>query len=212
MATHPEEQLYIYEPEQDARARELLLWQHQGKPRLTALVEAFAAGAQLAENTSWAVLVGATTVQGAEGATLDRWGELAGEFRGGLTDAQFRRFLDLRVQANSLFPNEDLLYTVLKSAVSAVEPTEVALFPSAPGGIKAIVYSRDWLGDSLQAHTAALIHTLRPAGTIAPVIETIPGHMALDWEPTPPVIPSIASAPASTAYISSLIYSGRGPR
>ena len=212
MATVPEEMHYLLEPHQDERARELLLWQHSERPRITAFVEALAAGAQLAENTSWAVLIGASTVQGAEGATLDRWGELAGEFRGGLTDAQFRHFLELRVRANSEFPNEDLLYEVVSAAVSTVQPTPITVFPLYPGGLKVLVYSTDWLSEVLQAHTAALVHTLRPAGTIVPIVETVPGHMALDWEDAPPVIPSAALAGSSSAVISSLIYSGRGPR
>lgn len=212
MSAVPDEHHYLLEPHQDERARALLLWQHSEKPRLTAFVEALAAGAQLAENTSWAVLIGASTVQGAEGESLDRWGELAGEFRGGLTDAQYRHFLELRVRANSEFPNEDLLYEIVSQAVSTVQPTPITVFPLYPGGLKIWVYSTDWLSEVLQAHTAALVHTLRPAGTIVPICETIPGAMALDWEADAPVIPSLALIADSEAVISSLIYSGRGPR
>lgn len=215
MAVHPEEHLLLYTPDHEDRAKGLLLWQFKDKPRLNAFVEALGAGAQILEDTLWATLIGTSTVQGSEGVHLDRWGELVGEHRGGLSNEEYRRFIALRLLANKAFPNEDLFWRLVDGAVP--DSATVRTFRLYPAALKAIVYSYDWVGGALQAHTAALLRDARPAGVMWVAIETVPGHMALywpsiDWEPDAPVIPSLAGASSSKAFISSLIYTGRGPR
>jgi hypothetical protein len=204
MSTHPLEHLLIYEPDHVARAKELLLAQHRDKARINAFVAALAKGVQLAENTIWAVIVGATTIQGAEGINLDRWGALVGEFRGGLSNEDYRRFIELRLLANTRFPNEDLLYELVSRAVA---PSTVEVFPMPPGGLQFLVRSPTWLPDSIVAHTAALIRDARSAGRILPIVETVPLHFALDWEDGGTVI----TEGTGGAVVSRLIYSGRGP-
>lgn len=204
MANAVDEHLIIFEPDHDARARELLLWQHHGKPRIEAFISAVAAGAQLLESTAWAVIVGGSFTA-AEGVTLDRWGEMLGEVRGDLDNELYRRFIELRIRVNTEHPSEDALYEVLAAAVA---PSTVKAFPLPPGGLKFIVYSDEFVSDSIRAHTAALIRDFRPAGVIVAVIETVPDRMMLDWEEDAPPIGSAASP--GTGVISRLIYSGRG--
>lgn len=202
-----EEHLVVYRPDHEARAQDLLLRQFQDKPRMAAAAASLGAGAQFFEFHSFAVIIGASTLQGAEGVNLDRWGALVGEFRGGLDNEQYRTFIELRQLVNTSFPNEDRLWTVVSTAV---DPYPIRVWPLYPGGLKVIVASTDWLPDSVKAHTAALIRDFRPAGTIVPIIEFVPDHMALDWEPTAKKI-SFLSAPVFSPVVSRLIYSGRGP-
>lgn len=221
MATHPEEHLLIYEPDQAARAAELLLWQQKAKPRLAALVKALGAGAQLSENTIWAVIVGATTLAGAEGVSLDRWGEMIGEYRGGLDEEDYRRFIALRGRVNTEHPSQDAMFEVLFGADDP--PARGAVYPSVPGapfasgshliadGIVYQVESEDFLDNSVAAHAGALIRDFRPAGIVAPIVEYTVSHFALDWEasdpikPTPPPI----TLGTGTGVLARLIYSGR---
>jgi hypothetical protein len=206
--SHPDEHVIVYVPNHEEKAKDLLLAQDKGKPRTEALVSAFGAGAQALESLSFAVIVGASTLQVAEGVNLDRWGALVGEHRGGLDNEQYRRFIELRQVVNTTFPNEDALWTVISTAV---DPYPLRVWPLYPGGLKVIVASTDWLPDTVVAHIQGLIRDFRPAGTIVPIIEYVPDHMALDWEAGAPLI-SFLSAPApGNPVVSRLIYSGRGP-
>lgn len=204
---HPDEHVITYVPDHEEKAKDLLLWQDRGKVRLEALVASFGAGAQAAEHLSWAVIVGASTLDGAEGVNLDRWGALVGEHRGGLDNEQYREFIELRMMVNTTFPNEDNVWTVLSRAL---EPSTLRIWPLYPAGLKAIVASVDWTSAVVMAHTQGILRDYRPAGTIFPVIEYVPDHMALDWEADAPLI-SFLSAPApGNPVVSRLIYSGRG--
>jgi hypothetical protein len=208
VASHPDEHVIVHVPNHEAKAQDLLLWQDRGRPRLEALVASFGTGAQMAEALSWAVIVGTSTLQAAEGVNLDRWGALVGEQRGGLDNEQYRTFIELRQLVNTTFPNEDRLWTVVSTAV---DPSPARVWPLYPGGLKVIVASTDWLSDVIVAHIQGLIRDFRPAGTIVPIIEFVPDHMALDWEADAPLI-SFLSAPApGNPVVSRLIYSGRGP-
>lgn len=204
MATHPEEHNLIYEPDQAKRAQELLLWQQSDKARLIAFVRALAAGAQLAENTTWAVIVGSTTLAGSEGVNLERWGDVVGEVRGGLTNQEeYRKFINLRVRVNSEAPSEDAMWAVLDAAV---DPSIVTSHYVADGIVYQVA-SLDWTDDAQAAHAGALIRDFRPTGTYAGVMEYVPDHFALDWEANAPVIAGLSSP--GTAVVSRLIYDGR---
>jgi hypothetical protein len=206
MAGHVDEHVVVFVPDHEDRAKDLLLWQDRGKPRLEALVASFGAGAQGAEALSWATIVGASTLAGAKGVNLDRWGALVGEHRGGLDNEQYRTSIELRQLVNTSFPNEDNVWTVISTSV---QPYPVRMFELYPAGMKAIVYSTDALSESLRAHLVGLIRDFRPAGVVLPIIETLPGHFAFDWEADAPLFPSLA-VPTPLPF-SDLIYSGRGP-
>lgn len=208
MADPTEEHLVIYVPNHEEKAQDLLLTQHKNKVRIPALAAAFGLGAQLAEQLSWSVIVGASTLDHAEGVNLDRWGALVGEYRGGLDNEQYRSFIELRMLVNTTFPNEDNVWTVVSRAV---DPYPVRFWPLYPGGLKAIVASEDWLSDAVRAHIQGLIRDFRPAGTIFPIVEFVPDHMALDWEPDAPLIHFLSAPAPGNPVVSRLVYSGRGP-
>lgn len=206
MVNAVDEHLLILEPDHASRALELLLWQHKGKPRIEAFVRALAAGAQLAEHTTWSVLIGATTIQGAEGESLNRWGELVGEYRGGLDDELYRLYIDLRIRVNTQHPSEDAMYALIAEAVA---PYEVRAYDLPPNGKKFYVDSIDPIPDPARTRLAALVRDFRPAGVIVPVIETLPERALFEWETGgPSVITDDETDPIT--LIPDLIYSGRG--
>lgn len=216
MSTHVDEHLLIYNPDNAADALGLLLWQHKGKPRIEALVAALAAGAQLQENTIWAVIIGATTLAGAEGKNLDRWGALVGEFRGGLDEEQYRKFISLRIRVNTEFPNEDNVASVLFEAVDPSvrgNPFGSAMHYLADG-VKIHVQSDEaFLDEAVKTHVGALMRDFRPAATFMAVVESVTDHFAFSWEATDPVKPTpepfAGLSIPGTGVISRLIYSGR---
>jgi hypothetical protein len=169
-------------------------------------VGALAAGAQLSEHTMFAVIVGASTLQGAEGASLDRWGEIVGEQRGGLDDEDLRLFIGLRIIVNTRHPSEDAMWELISTAVAPY-----AVGPALPlsDGVKFYVTSVDALPDPVRTRLASLVASFRPAGKIVKVLETIPERALFEWEAGGPSLITDDEADADTV-IPDLIYSGRG--
>jgi hypothetical protein len=200
-----DDHLVLFEPDHDGRAAELLLWQHRGKPRIEAAVAALATGAQLAEHTSWAVIVGASTVQGAEGVNLDRWGAIVGEQRGGIDDEQLRLFIELRIRVNTLHPSEDAMWSLIADAVA---PYEVRAYDLLDGA-KFYVDSIEPVPDPVRTRLASLVADFRPAGRICTVLETLPERMLFEWEDGGPSLITDDETDPITV-IPDIIYSGRG--
>jgi hypothetical protein len=203
--SHPDEHVIVYEPNQRARAFELLLWQHKDKERIVAFVKALAAGAQLAENTSWAVIAGGSTVDAAEGATLERWGELVGERRGGLDHEQFRKFIGLRIRVNTEAPSENAVGAVL---AEAVDPSVVSSYLVADGIVYQVT-SAAFLDQALATHAGALVRDFRPAAIYAAVVEVLATDMfELGTVAAPGSILGTVASPGEV--LGRLIYAGRG--
>lgn len=201
--SHPNEHLIVYVPDHADRAQALLLWQDRDKPRIKALVRAFGAGAQLAESTGFAIITGAT-LDAAEGATLDRWGELVGERRGGLDVEDFRRFIELRIRVNTEHPGTDEMWEVVDAAV---DPSTVRSYLVADGIIY-LVTSADWLPDSIVAHAAGLVRDFRPMSYYAAVVEQVEGE-ALEIGTVLEPGSTIGSIADPSGTIGRLIYPGR---
>lgn len=204
--SHPDEHLLVVEPDHASRARELLLWQQRERPRLEALVRALATGAQLSEHTAWAVIIGASTLQGAEGASLNRWGEVVGEQRGGLDDEQLRLFIGLRILVNTRHPSEDAMWELISTAVA---PYEVGPALTLADGVKFYVTSIDAVPDPVRTRLASLVADFRPAGVIVKVLETIPERALFEWEAGGPSLITDDERDPVTV-IPDIIYAGRG--
>lgn len=201
-----DDQIILYEPLHGDRAVELMYWQHREKPRLQALVRALAKGAQRLEDTIWAVIVGSTTIAGAEGANLDRWGRIVGEERGDLDEADYRRFISLRMRVNTEFQSEDTTWEILRGAVG---PVPVRRYLVADG-IVWVVQSDDWLDDSVKAHTGALIRDFRAAGYYAAVVEQVPAVEFRLGSVAEPGSTFGSIADPGDSVLGRLIFAGRG--
>lgn len=176
MSVATDEHLIVHVPNHAERALELLYRQHKGKPRIEALVRALAAGAQLLENTTWAVIAGGS-LDAAEGETLTRWGELVGEIQGGLTHEQYRTFIALRARVNTLFPNEDMMWALLDEALAPFQ--EVTRYLVSDGIVWGVEVP-EMPGQPVLDHTAGLIRDARPIGIYSPVVVWTPSSFG--WE------------------------------
>jgi hypothetical protein len=202
MALAPDQYLVVFEPNQAGKALDLLLWQDKGKTNLEGLVFALAKGAQLAEATSFAVIAG-SLLDSAEGVTLDRIGEIVGEPRGALNHEQFQPFIGLRIAANTAFPSEDTVWTMLSEAV---DPSDLTSYRIADGVVY-VVTSDDFLSSPIASHTGLLIRDIRPAGQFVAVTEQVTDGAVIGSIAVPgSLIGSIASP--GTNRIGRLIYSG----
>lgn len=204
--SHPDEHVIVYEPNQEARAHELSLWQDSDKPRLMAALSAFAAGAQLAENTSWAVIAGGSVREAAEGETLDRWGELVGEERGGLGHEDYQRFIGLRIRVNTEHPGEQAMYEVVRDAVA---PSTVSRYLVADGIVYDVWSLGAFVAEPIRAHTGALVRDFRPMAIYAAVTEQIAdSYIAIGTVGTPGTTIGSISSPGAEP-LGRLIYDGR---
>jgi hypothetical protein len=202
MALSPDDYLVIFEPNQAQKALDLLLWQDTGRPLLGALVVALAKGAQLAEDTSFAAIAG-SLLDSAEGATLDRIGEIVGETRGALSHESFGMFIGLRITANTAFPSEDTVFTLL---ASAVDPSTVASY-LIDDGIVFVVTSDPFLPGSIASHSGKLIRDLRPAGMFVAVTEQEVDGAEIGTVATPGTLIGSIATPGPNP-IGRLIYDG----
>jgi hypothetical protein len=161
------EHLLVYRADHESRAFDLLYWQHKSVKRIPALARSFAAGAQVAELLSWTVILGTSTIAGAQGVHLDRWGAIVGEARGGLSEDDYRRFIDLRIRVNTDVPSNENLLEVL---VESIRPSTVTSNPVADGEVHN-VESVEWLPDAIKDHARGLIRDFRPVGFYHAVTE-----------------------------------------
>lgn len=119
-----------------ARAHALLARLLRDKPRVTALLAAWSAQVQAAEDALWSLLVD-TTLAAATGAPLDQLGELLGEARQGLADAPYRAVLRATVLALRSEGTGDELLAICAAllGVPAVTSADVTLTEHAPAAV-----------------------------------------------------------------------------
>ena len=161
----------LLRPNLDEFASSLLLAdQRLNMPRLEAFARALGAGAQVLETLLYSILVG-TSLEGAEGVHLERWGKLVGEQRGGLTDARYREFIELRARVNT---SPDDTSTFKQLLTDAVAPLSVQGWPMYPAGAQFEISGGAFIGDVERSHVAGLLRDLKPAGVAAPVVQRIP--------------------------------------
>lgn len=82
-----------------ARALATLLSQWGGAVKLKALLAALIERVQELDDDAWAMIAGRMLAT-AEGAQLDILGQIVGQRREGLADDDFRRLIEVRIQAN----------------------------------------------------------------------------------------------------------------
>lgn len=81
-------------------ARALLLYTFRDKPRIVALIEALAEGAQAVED-SLSSLIEDSRFATCQGAALDQWGAIVAEDRTGLNDIEYRQIITCKILAIS---------------------------------------------------------------------------------------------------------------
>jgi hypothetical protein len=179
MALSPDEHCLIYEPDHRARSLELMLWQDLDRPRLRALVEALAHGAQLLEDQIWALISG-RVLDTAFGAALDQWGALVGVTRGGLSDDAYRSMIEVQVYANTCLGSTDDLIHIAQLACA---PCTVRHTTRYPGAGRLEIYRASFMSEARAARVARLLLSVVPAGVGLEVLEGVPGRdgWSEDW-------------------------------
>lgn len=141
-------------------------------PRFKALVGALAAGVQLHEDICIDLLEG-TTLEYATGHALDQWGELVNEPRLGLSDNEYRPFIQARMLVNRCTGTTEEMLEILRLA--AGPDVQVFHEPQPPIGCIFLIVRQSFLSDAAMRRVARLMSDARPAWREVAVIEAVSG-------------------------------------
>lgn len=170
----------VYRPDWKARAVELLLAQHRNKPRIVALVQALAEGGQAVEDDFFS-LAFSRVLSLATGAQLEQWGDLVGERRGGLSDPDYRRFIEARLLMNRTHGDTD---TVIQIFGLITAPSVVKHHNHYPATAVLQAFRDDWLSEPVRRRVRRAMESIRPGGVAFQLIEILPGYFGWKDDPT----------------------------
>jgi len=176
MAVRPDEHMLIQRTDIAEHAVGLLLAQWRDKPRIAAFARALGRAAQLLHDDLFDLLVSRDLDIGV-GPVLDWFGAIVGEERGGLDDADYRRFIRARILANRSSGTTDEVIAVLQLSTS---PSTVVVTPVYPAAFDATVTRDERLGDEVFGRVRRLVDDVRPAGVAARVVEVIPNCLGME--------------------------------
>lgn len=144
------------------------------QPRFTALVEALGEEVQCLEDALWAAIA-ERRLSVAVGANLDQWGDLVGELRRGLTDGEFRAFIEARIRTNVSEGTLDELTAILAIIGRAVQPVQYS--PIYPAGLFLEYVTEQPASAAAAARIVAQMEEAAPSGVaVYRVVEGVPGY------------------------------------
>lgn len=100
----------------------------QALPGWQALVKGLSVGSQALEDDIWSMTD--ESISTAMGGFLDQWGQLVGESRGALVDADYRRFVRARIRSNYSTGTSDDLIDVLRISSNALAVRQIDKYPA----------------------------------------------------------------------------------
>lgn len=173
---------YILDVASDAVA--LLTAARAKQPLTETLTRALAGEVQTIENTTFD-LGQVLQLDAATGGWLDRFGAIVGELRGGLADAQYRRFIKARIQINRSQGEHERLIRIAQLMTGA---SFIQVTPAYPAGYTMLIVTPSPLSATIKARvrermeqaTAAAVGVDLVNGT--PVIDDV---FRLDISPMP---------------------------
>jgi hypothetical protein len=171
--------LLVYEPDHKGKAEAALLYQFRTKPRIVALVRALAAGVQLLEDTIFDVIIG-TQLDMATGVNLDRWGDMVGEARDGLTDFQYRPFIRGRILANRSTGKTDDLIRVFQEITA---PSSVEQYNLYPAAFVLYAYRNEYSPEIVRNRIRKMMLEIKPAGIEMELTEVAGGYFGFQEDP-----------------------------
>lgn len=148
-------------------------------PRIVALIKALAASSQSYEDTGFDTLL-THNVDFASGIVLDRWGEVVGQPRGGLSDEAYRGFIKARITANNVTGVPDDFIALWRQVTGALE---VRYFPLSAGSFALIAIPEVPLSETQRRGIRTFIESIRPAGIGLVLIEATAGSLNYDKGP-----------------------------
>lgn len=170
-----------YIPNYADQAVALLPSPYHGAERIEALTRAAAAAPQVIEDATFDAMVGDNPTDAA-GVTLDRWGRIVGQPRRGLTDEEYRRFIEARIQANIAGSSIEELIE-LWEAVTA--PGEIRHFQLSPAAYALVVFRNTPMRPTLRARVRELMKAVQPAGIGMTLIEAPATDAAYQYDEGP---------------------------
>jgi hypothetical protein len=166
----------------DEIALNRLLSQFRGKARIEALLKAVAEGVQTLEDLVYD-LISSTRFDNAVDAHLDAWGELVGEFREGMSDDDYRRFISARILVNKCEGTTDQIIEIF----DIITGDSVVILYNLPGGPNYELYTYrapgDTLSSDLKAKIGRIMEDIRPAGVGHLVVEVPSGYFGFAEDP-----------------------------
>lgn len=158
------------------RVEELLPTQFYDRPRFQALARTIGATAQEVEGLYTELLWG-QTLGLATGVQLDRWGALVGQQRLGLTDEEYRGFIQARIIANTTHGVINDYLAIMQLILGALA---VWYIPMHPAGFSTFGLVSSFVRDERRSAAARLIADAAPGGVKWRAVEVPIGY----WDVT----------------------------
>lgn len=136
------------------------LAQDRCRPKLRALLEAVGEAVQIQEDQFFDLIV-SRGLDIATGVSLEQWGRIVGESRGGLGNDDYRRIIEARILANLSQGTADELVAIFQVLTA---PSTVRYFPHYPAGFRLQTLRGEPLGDLLARRIGRLMRSIKPAG------------------------------------------------
>jgi len=168
----------IQETDHQQRAVDRLIRPFKDKPRIEAFLRACTLGVQIQEEDTFGTIVG-TTLELATDDALNKWGIIVGEPRGGLTDEDYRRFIEGRILANICESTADEFIRILQT-ITGVPQGDVQLRYLYPAGFQMWFIHDAFYNDTLKNRVGRFMRDIKPAGISMLITEGISGTKAFD--------------------------------
>lgn len=117
------------------------------QPLTSTLTRSLATGVQDIENTTFDLGL-ALQLDSASGEWLDRFGAIVGELRGGLADADYRRFIQARIQINRSQGEHERLLRIAQLMTGA---SFIQVTPAYPAGYTMLIVTPSPLSATIKA-------------------------------------------------------------
>ena len=153
------------------------------KTRIIALVRALGLGIQLVESDNFGVWL-STQLTVAEGKSLDQWGSLVGERRGGLDDDDYRVFIDAKLLVLRSNGTPDELIEIFRRITAP--QLSVRFDPLPLAGFMLLVLRESPMGDSRARRVGQFMRQAKPGAVQMALIESITGYFGFDDDPGHP--------------------------
>lgn len=151
----------------DERAKNLLTSDFDEADQLRKLVDALVGEVQELEQVFYALIV-EQYLNSAVGDQLDRYGQIVGELRAGLSDADYRGFIRARIKTNQGESEIDRLLEVVATISGA---QNVRYIPTVPASYQLIIEVINALDEGTQNRIFNQILQLTPAGVGTTVVQ-----------------------------------------
>jgi hypothetical protein len=153
-----------------------LLAQDRSKERWVAFARALGKGAQAMEDELFS-LIADRSPRTASGAQLDQWGAIAGERRGPLEDAEYRRFIYARVLVNRNAGSIDELVRIFATITA---PATVEYHDLFPAGFQLYAIRKAPLKDRMRRRIRRMMADAKPLGRTMVLVEASEGAFGFD--------------------------------